>query len=73
MNDLVSLQKDSGLIAVLGVIDAIRAAQIETARDFNYTPYVVAGFLFICLTVPMARLTDHFARKQGFQGAGGTL
>ncbi len=73
MNDLVSLQKDSGLIAVLGVIDAIRAAQIETARDFNYTPYVVAGLLFICLTVPMARLTDHFARKQGFQGAGGMM
>jgi polar amino acid transport system permease protein len=43
MNDLVSLQKDSGLIAVLGVIDAIRAAQIETALDFNFTPYVVAG------------------------------
>jgi polar amino acid transport system permease protein len=73
MNDLVSLQKDSGLIAVLGVIDAIRAAQIETARDFNYTPYVVAGFLFICLTIPMARLTDWFARKQGFHGAGGML
>ena len=73
MNDLVSLQKDSGLIAVLGVIDAIRAAQIETARDFNYTPYVVAGVLFICLTVPMARLTDWFARKQGFHGAGGML
>ena len=73
MNDLVSLQKDSGLIAVLGVVDAIRAAQIETARDFNYTPYVVAGVLFICLTVPMARLTDWFARKQGFHGAGGML
>ncbi len=73
MNDLVSLQKDSGLIAVLGVIDAIRAAQIETARDFNYTPYVVAGFLFICLTIPMARLTDRYARKQGFHGAGGML
>ncbi|HEY0644271.1 MAG TPA: amino acid ABC transporter permease, partial [Nocardioides sp.] len=43
MNDLVSLQKDSGLIAVLGVSDAIRKAQIETALDFNYTPYVVAG------------------------------
>lgn len=73
MNDLVSLQKDSGLIAVLGVVDAIRAAQIETASDFNYTPYVVAGFLFICLTVPMARLTDWFARKQGFHGAGGMI
>lgn len=73
MNDLVSLQKDSGLIAVLGVIDAIRAAQIETSSDFNYTPYVVAGVLFVCLTVPMVRLTDWFARKQGFQGAGGIV
>lgn len=73
MNDLVSLQKDSGLIAVLGVVDAIKAAQISTAIDFNFTPYVVAGFLFVCLTVPMARFTDWYARKQGFQGAGGML
>ena len=73
MNDLVSLQKDSGLIAVLGVIDAIRAAQIETASDFNFTPYVVAGALFVALTIPMARFTDHLARKQGMHGATGTL
>ena len=73
MNDLVSLQKDSGLIAVLGVTDAIRKAQIETAIDFNYTPYVVAGFLFCCLTIPMARLTDRYARKKGYHGAGGHL
>lgn len=64
MNDLVSLQKDSGLIAVLGVVDAIRAAQISSSIDFNYTPYVVAGLLFVCLTVPMARFTDHLARRQ---------
>ena len=73
MNDLVSLQKDSGLIAVLGVVDAIRAAQIESAIDFNYTPYVVAGVLFVILTIPMARFTDYVARKQGWQGAGGSL
>ena len=73
MNDLVSLQKDSGLIAVLGVIDAIRAAQIETASDFNFTPYVVAGALFVALTIPMARFTDHLARKQGMHGATGSL
>ncbi|MCE1180312.1 MAG: amino acid ABC transporter permease [Micrococcales bacterium] len=73
MNDLVSLQKDSGLIAVLGVIDAIRAAQISTAADFNYTPYVVAGVVFVSLTIPMARLTDWVARRQGFHGAGGMV
>ena len=32
LNDLVSLQKDSGLIAVLGVIDAIRAAHAMQRR-----------------------------------------
>ena len=71
LNDLVSLQKDSGLIAVLGVIDAIRAAQIETATDFNFTPYVVAGVLFVALTIPLARLTDWVARRQGWLGATG--
>jgi polar amino acid transport system permease protein len=70
MNDLVSLQKDSGLIAVLGIVDAIRAAQIETSLDYNYTPYVVAGVLFVCLTVPMARLTDWLARRQGVHTGG---
>ena len=71
MNDLVSLQKDSGLIAVLGVIDAIRAAQIETATDFNFTPYVVAGALFVMLTIPLARITDWVARRQGWYGVAG--
>ena len=39
-------------------VDAIRAAQIETARSFNYTPYVVAAVLFLILTVPLTRVTD---------------
>lgn len=68
MNDFVSLQKDSGLVSILGVTDAIRAAQIETSSDFNYTPYVVAGVLFLVLTVPLARLTDYVARRQGYVG-----
>ena len=71
LNDFVSLQKDSGLISILGVIDAIRAAQISTATDFNYTPYIVAGFLFVCLTIPLTRLTDWVARRQGWYGVGG--
>ena len=73
VSDLEKLQKDSGLIAVLGVVDAIRAAQISSASDFNYTPYVVAGVLFICLTVPMARFTDWLARRQGMHVSGGAV
>lgn len=63
LNDLVSLQKDSGLISILGAMDAIKAAQIVTARTFNFTPYVVAGVLFVLLTIPLTRYTDYLARK----------
>lgn len=64
LNDLVSLQKDSGLISVLGAIDAIRAAGIQTAQSFNFTPYVVAGALFVALTIPLTRFTDWLTRRQ---------
>ena len=63
MNDFVSLLKDTGLISVLGVVDAIRAAQIESSRSFNYTPYVVAAILFLLLTIPLTRLTDRFMHR----------
>jgi len=71
LNDLVSLQKDSGLISILGVIDAVRAAQIKQATYASFTPYVVAGVFFVLLTIPLTRLTDRVARRQGWQGAGG--
>ena len=64
LNDLVSLQKDSGLISVLGAVDAIRAAGIATAQSFNFTPYVVAGGLFVLLTIPLTRYTDWLIRRQ---------
>lgn len=69
LNDFVALQKDCGLISVLGAVDAIRAAQIETARTFSFTPYVVAGLLFVLLAIPTGRVADavaaRAARRQG--------
>lgn len=74
LNDFVALQKDVGLISLLGAIDAVRAAQIESARAFNFTPYVVAGLLFIALAVPSARLADYVAaRANRRQQAGGLV
>jgi len=64
MNDFVALQKDVGLISVLGAVDAVRAAQIEVAHTFTYTPYVVAGLLFVLLALPMIRLTDWLSARQ---------
>ena len=63
LNDLVALLKDTGLVSILGVTDAIRAAQIEGSRTFNYTPYVVAAILFLLITVPLTRYTDHVLNR----------
>jgi polar amino acid transport system permease protein len=58
LNDTVALQKDVGLVSLAGPIDAVRAAQISTAETFNYTPYIVAGVLFVLLALPLIAVTD---------------
>ncbi|MFZ9720200.1 MAG: amino acid ABC transporter permease [Candidatus Nanopelagicaceae bacterium] len=63
LNDLVALIKDTGLISILGVTDAIRAAQIQTSKSFNYTPYVMAALVFLAVTIPLTRMTDRLLRK----------
>lgn len=74
MNDFVSMQKDVGLISVLGAVDAIRSAQIVVASTYNFTPYVVAGVLFILMSWPMIRLTDWYtARTQKREQVGGQV
>jgi len=74
LNDLASLIKDSGLISVLGLpLDAVRYAQIWQAQLANYTPYVVAGVLFMLVTIPMTRLTDALSRRYGYLPGGGHL
>ena len=74
MNDFISMQKDVGLISVLGAVDAVRAAQIETASAFDFTPYVLAGVLFVALALPMIRLTDWYsARLRRREQMGGVL
>lgn len=74
LNDLVSLQKDTGLVSIAGAVDAVYAAQILSSKTFNYTPYVVAGLVFVALTIPMTRFTDWItARMNRRQSQGGTV
>ncbi|WP_136708645.1 amino acid ABC transporter permease [Agromyces sp. H66] len=73
MNDFVAMQKDVGLISVLGAVDAVKAAQIETAHFFNYTPYVVAGLLFVLLAWPTIRLTDWVSARTRAREQAGSL
>lgn len=74
MNDFIAMQKDVGLISVLGAVDAIRAAQVYQAASFNFTGYVVAGVLFILMSFPCIRLSDWYtARLRKREQMGGTV
>jgi len=74
LNDFISLQKDTALVSVLGSIEANRAAQIYSDTTFNYSSYVVAAALFLILTIPLARFTDHLiGRDRRRRLAGGTI
>lgn len=63
LNDFVSLQKDTALVAVAGVFDAMFAARDYSAYNFNYTSYVVVAVFFVVMTVPLARFCDWLQRR----------
>jgi len=62
LNDFISLQKDVALVSILGPLEAFRVAQIEASSNFIYTPLVAAALLYLCVTVPLARLLDRWER-----------
>ena len=64
LNDFVSLQKDTALVSAIGVVEALRAAQVRSSADFNFTPYVVAACFFVAVTVPIARFADWLSIRQ---------
>jgi polar amino acid transport system permease protein len=63
LNDFISLQKDTALVGVLGAIEANNAAQIYGSTVFNYSSFTVAAILFLLLTIPLARFTDHLIER----------
>jgi polar amino acid transport system permease protein len=63
LNDFISLQKDVALVSILGPLEAFRVAQIEASSNFEYTPLVAAALLYLCVTIPLARIVDRMQRR----------
>jgi polar amino acid transport system permease protein len=74
LNDFVSLQKDTALLATIGVGEAVRAANIYSSVTFNFSSLVLVAFMFVLLTIPLARFTDHLIdRDRRRRAATGTV
>lgn len=72
LNSFISLQKDVALVGLLGPIEVLRRSQIDTARSFNFTPYVGAALIFLVATIPMTRFADWLMTRER-RRTGGTL
>ncbi len=59
LNDFVSLQKDTALLSIIGLVEALRVAQVDSGRTFHFSSYIVAALFFIAATIPLARFTDY--------------
>ena len=72
LNDFIGLQKDSALVAVIGYTEALRQAQVVSAAEFDFTPYVALALVYIVITIPEARFVDWLvARDQRRRQAAG--
>lgn len=58
MNNCISLQKDTALVAIIGTIDAFNQSKIIAANNFNLSAVTTVAILFVVITIPQARLVD---------------
>jgi polar amino acid transport system permease protein len=64
LNDFIGLQKDTVLVTVIGLTEAIAQANFYSSDYLNFTGLTVTAVFFIFLTIPLARYTDHLLRRR---------
>lgn len=64
LNDFISLQKDSALVGIVGILDAYGLARNRVNNIANFTPYLGVAFAFVLVTIPMTRLLDWIIARQ---------
>lgn len=64
MNMFIALQKDVALLSFIGPVEILRQAGVYKSLLANFTPYVAAAIIFLCVTIPATRYADHLIAKQ---------
>ena len=64
LNDFIALMKDTALISVLGLAEVVQVGSDLYSTFFNPSGYTAGAFLFLIVTIPLARLVDWQIKKQ---------
>jgi polar amino acid transport system permease protein len=63
LNELISLLKDTTLVGVIALGESVLIAREIQAESFNASAYILAGFMFLVITLPMARFVDYLIKR----------
>lgn len=64
LNDFIALMKDTALVSVIGLVEAVQAGRDLYSEFFNPSGYTLGAFLFLIVTIPLARVVDWQIKKQ---------
>jgi polar amino acid transport system permease protein len=64
LNDFIALMKDTSLVGVIALVEVVKAGREVQAETFNSSALVLGAFLFVIVTIPLARLVDYLIARQ---------
>jgi polar amino acid transport system permease protein len=64
LNDLVALMKDTSLVSVISLPEAVQVSFDLQSTTFNSSALTLAAFMYLIVTLPMARLVDWLIHRQ---------
>jgi polar amino acid transport system permease protein len=63
LNELISLLKDTTLVGVIALSESVLVGREVLAESLNSSALMLAGLMFLAITLPAARLVDVLIRR----------
>jgi len=63
LNELISLLKDTSLVGVIALGESVLVGREVLAESFNSSAIILAGAMFLVITLPLARLVDYLIKR----------
>src|SRR4051812_46138010 len=64
LNDLVALMKDTSLVSIISLPEAVQVSFDIQSNTFNSSALTLAAFMYLIVPLPMARLVDWLIHRQ---------
>jgi polar amino acid transport system permease protein len=64
LNEMISLLKDTTLVSVVALGESVLIGREVLAETFNSSALLLAGLMFLAITLPAARFVDYLIKRQ---------